>query len=134
MRKTEFILISSACLVLASPAALCQTQSSTPGTPQTMADQGQMMVQQGDELIRQGQLMKENGQRLIHQSGVTPSGTAPSSVQTTTTAPANTPAGTTSSPGTSPAQGIQSLEKYQKYIEQGQKILKNPKSVIPGMK
>jgi hypothetical protein len=132
MSKVTLGLLGVACLsLLACPAAFSQTQP--PPTQQnaaaTMAQQGQAMVDQGAALIQQGQAMQENGRKLIQQSGVTPpatGSTVQSTTQTTTTSPA--------SPALNPSDLLKNVGQYKEYIQQGQKILKNPQKFSPNSK
>jgi hypothetical protein len=136
MRKTALILASGILLILSSSSAWAQTPASQP-VPMSIYDQGKAMVQQGDEMIREGQILKDTGTKLMQQNGATTTPAilpAPAVQSTTQTTTVTTPA-TTAQPGlANPSQVLQNLGQYQQYVQQGQQLLKNPKSLIPGMK
>jgi cytochrome c len=99
-----------------------------------MAEQGQVMVQHGEELIRQGQMMKEEGQKWIQQSGKAGASTEAKApiIQTTTqtTTMPTTPPANPSKPG----QLMQNSSQYQEYVKQGQQLWKETKQMIPSSK
>lgn len=137
MQKRDFIFIlASGALILSTTDAWAQAPASPPA-PMTIYDQGKTMVQQGGQMLQQGQILKDTGTKLMQQNGATttpatiPAPTVQSTTQTTTVA---TPATTTQQGTPNPSQVLQNLGQYQKYAEQGQQMLKNPKSLIPDMK